>query len=182
MRWNPWKYCVNDTLTVLFGTCRLQTNAVNDAWEKIPDQTVRKKKYKRLKTIIYRCQGPLGNHMLCAELMRFYLVWVCVFFPSSSLWIIHLYLSHLLYHALFFCWCFFSVGLVHSFQSHNAVGNGLQWLARTFPILSIRRFHEWWISLHEHIAYYLSLIPHLDAWSLSKLIFRMSKYFFWTSY
>lgn len=136
------------------------------------------KKYKRLKTIIYRCQGPLGNHMLCAELMRFYLVWVCVFFPSFSLWIIHLYLSHLLYHALFFCWCFFSVGLVHSFQSHNAVGNGLQWLARTFPILSIRRFHEWCISLHEHIAYYFSLIPHLDAWSLSKLIFRMSKYFF----
>lgn len=65
------------------------------------------KKYKRLKTIIYRCQGPLGNHMLCAELMCFYLVWVCVFFSSFSLWIIHLYLSHLLYHALFFCWWFF---------------------------------------------------------------------------
>lgn len=42
-----------------------------------------KKKYKRLKTIIYRCQGPLGNHMLCAKLMRFYLVWACVFFRPN---------------------------------------------------------------------------------------------------
>lgn len=140
------------------------------------------KKYKRLKTIIYRCQGPLGNHMLCAELMRFYLVWVCVFFPSFSLWIIHLYLSHLLYHALFFCWCFFRSVLFIRFNPTMQLAMVSSDLRELFPFYqyvdSMNGVSLCTSTSHTHF----SLIPHLDAWSLSKLIFRMSKYFFWTSY
>lgn len=36
-------------------------------------------RYKRLKTIIYRWQSPLGNHMLCSAFMRF-IWWERVFF------------------------------------------------------------------------------------------------------
>lgn len=70
--------------------------------------------------------------------------------------------------------------LSFSVRTHSAVCSGLQWIARTFPILSICRLHEMWIHTfsvycERVLEWFRVLMLHSESWS--QLIFSTSKYF-----
>lgn len=70
--------------------------------------------------------------------------------------------------------------LSFSVRTHSAVCSGLQWIARTFPILSICRLHEMWIHTfsvycERVLEWFRVLMLHSEFWS--QLIFSTSKYF-----
>lgn len=72
------------------------------------------------------------------------------------------------------------LSLSFSVRTHSAVCSGLQWIARTFPILSICRLHEMWIHTfsvycERVLEWFRVLMLHSESWS--QLIFSTSKYF-----